>query len=131
MRRRTLFIDVRPNMSVPSSVDDWTDEYESILEFYFWEPQHLNRRAHTSGKNPGVDVVLDRLRTKEVPLNHLLGLFFRLVPPTLAARVLASMSQTAVGDMAKHVNTATFRRSQIYGICQPDFLFETGDGLVF
>ena len=41
------------------------------------------------------------------------------------------MSRAAVGNTAKHVNTAAFRRSKIYGICQPDFLFETGDGVAF
>src|SRR6267143_915401 len=69
-------------MGTPIAANDWTDEYESIVEFYFWEPQHLNRRA-PPGRNPGIDEVLQRLRRKEVPLNHLLGILFRLVPASL------------------------------------------------
>jgi len=117
-------------MGTPTVANDWTDEYESIVEFYFWEPQHLNRRA-PPGRNPGIDEVLQRLRRKEVPLNHLLGILFRLIPASLSARLLSSIAGVPIGSTARFVNNADLRRSSAYGACQPDFVFQIRDGLAF
>ena len=114
-------------MGTPTVANDWTDEYESIVEFYFWEPQHLNRRA-PPGRNPGIDEVLQRLRRKEVPLNHLLGILFRLIPASLSARLLSSIAGVPIGSTARFVNNADLRRSPAYGGCQPDFMFQISDG---
>src|SRR6267143_2425099 len=103
-------------MGTPIAANDWTDEYESIVEFYFWEPQHLNRRA-PPGRNPGIDEVLQRLRRKEVPLNHLLGILFRLVPASLSARLLSAIARVPIGSTARFVNKADLRRSPAYGGC--------------
>ena len=101
----------------------WPDEYESILEFYFWEPQHLNRCSPARDRRLGLDVVLARLRKREVPLNHLFSIFFSLVPSAMAGRLLTAVAPGIEGGSACLINSPSFRRSKLRGICQPDLLF--------
>jgi hypothetical protein len=114
-----------------SDIATWPDEYESILEFYFWEPQHLNRFSPAPDRRLGLDAVLARLRKREVPLNHLFSIFFSLVPSAMAARLLTAVAPGIEGGSAYLINSPAFRRSKLRGICQPDLLLIVDDRPVF
>jgi hypothetical protein len=59
---------------------NWTDEYREIVEFYWWEPQMLGRSEKNYRRFRTADEMWSHLATKEVPLNHLLSIFFTLFP---------------------------------------------------
>ncbi len=106
----------------------WPDAYWSALEFYFWEPQHLNRFSPPSpDKKRGLGDVMSRLRAKEVPLNHLFSIFFSLAPAALAARLVEATAPGVKGSSARFISSPEFRHSKLCGICQPD-LFLIVDG---
>ncbi len=58
---------------------NWTDEYREIVEFYYWEPQHIGRAG---GKKiySGADEMYEHINKLEVSLNHILNIFFSLFP---------------------------------------------------
>jgi len=56
---------------------NWTDEYSEIVEFYYWEPQHIGR-AKGERRFTGAVEMLDHINNIEVSLNHILSLFFSL-----------------------------------------------------
>lgn len=56
----------------------WTDEYYEIMEFYYWEPQHIGKKKNP--QNPKtIEQIHEKLRAKEVPLNHLLNIYLKLL----------------------------------------------------
>lgn len=57
----------------------WHDHYYDVLEFYYWEPQHTDR-ARFLGKGSKYVQIKEHLRSIEVPLNHIITLFFLLAP---------------------------------------------------
>jgi hypothetical protein len=59
---------------------NWSDEYLEILEFYYWEPQHLGKSKHPNTKYNSLEKVLEHIRRMEVSLNHIFNLFFTLLP---------------------------------------------------
>ena len=105
-----------------SDIATWPDEYESILEFYFWEPQHLNRFSPPPDRRKALNTVLEHLRAKEVPLNHLFSIFFSLAPAALSARLISAIAPDITSSSADLINSSAFRRSKLRGICQPDLL---------
>jgi hypothetical protein len=111
--------------------DDWATEYRNIIEFYFWEPQHLNRVSPPKEKRRRPDDVLDALMRREVPLNHQLNMFFRLAPHALKARWLRGFFPALAVDTPRLVNNAVLRKAKIFGACQPDLYFEAGGARVF
>lgn len=93
----------------------WIDEYDSVAEFYFWEPQHLGRISARSGKN--FAVILGELRKKEVPLNHLLNYFLHLAPSAMIARIYRRLLP------GSRLVTPTLRGREAWQditFCQPD-----------
>lgn len=57
----------------------WTDEYREIVEFYYWEPQHIGRSL--SGKRfKNADEMYAHINGLEVSLNQILNIFFSLLP---------------------------------------------------
>lgn len=82
-------------MSVTNDPNSWPELTYSYVEFYFWEPQHLLRTktsiaaAEKRGeKRP--EAIRRKLRSQEVPLNHLLNVFLRLVPTSVRLACLES-----------------------------------------
>lgn len=108
--------------------DDWADEYENILEFYFWEPQHLNRVSPPKDKRRPPAEVLGALMKREVPLNHQLNIFFRLAPKGLVERWLRA---TLTGTAAAQPALISLRGDPIMGATQPDLYFQCIGSRVF
>lgn len=60
--------------------DTWNEEYYRIINFFYWEPQHLGKIKNPKTTYKGIDDVLKHLRKMEVTLNHQLNIFFKLAP---------------------------------------------------
>jgi len=58
---------------------NWTDEYREIVEFYYWEPQHIGR-AKGEKRFDSADEMYAHINKLEVSLNHVLNIFFSLYP---------------------------------------------------
>lgn len=58
---------------------NWADEYREIVEFYYWEPQHIGRAKGTKRFN-NPDEMYEHINKMEVSLNHILNIFFSLYP---------------------------------------------------
>lgn len=66
-------------------MSNWTSEYYEIMEFYFWEPQHLDLIKKGTPHNNAVSKrskseVLAHIQRMEVSLNHIFNIFFQLAP---------------------------------------------------
>ena len=66
----------------------WNDEYYDIIDFYYWEPQHIGRKVNDKSKYKNISDVLSHLRSIEVPLNHQFNIFFRLSPQDFIGQLL-------------------------------------------
>lgn len=59
----------------------WSDEYREIVEFYFWEPQHLRRPDRPwPGAGTQADQMWEHVSGIEVATNHVLNLYLAMVP---------------------------------------------------
>lgn len=58
---------------------NWTDEYREIVDFYYWEPQHIGRAKGVKRFN-SADDMHEHINKLEVSLNHILNIFFSLYP---------------------------------------------------
>jgi hypothetical protein len=68
----------------------WTSEYYDIVGFYYWEPQILNRQSKRDEKK-SFDDVIARIKRLEVPLNHILNIFFVLAPNSLLQKFFGNL----------------------------------------
>lgn len=58
---------------------DWAAEYYEIIEFYFWEPQHIGRTPKSKMRLGKPHLIVEHAAKHEVSLNHVMNIFFRLV----------------------------------------------------
>lgn len=100
---------------------NWTDEYRDIIEFYYWEPQHLGR-AKGIKRFDNVEQMWEHVDSIEVSLNHILNIFFSLY----SNKTL--FSKLGVEETYDYVSS---RQVELWvqdtgGFTQPDMFF-TGD----
>lgn len=107
----------------------WTAEYDNIVEFYFWEPQHLNRGKPPGAKSASSHEVLSALARREVPLNHVLSIFFSLAPQGLIERWFLRCGLDAQGP--RLLGNHSIRQRPAFGVCQPDLAFLDESGELF
>ncbi|MEJ2649900.1 MAG: hypothetical protein P8016_16015 [Sedimentisphaerales bacterium] len=107
---------------------DWTSEYYEILEFYFWEPQHLGRAKSSKCRYATPVEALKHVQKMEVSLNHMLNLFFRLAPSEVLLHLIADTTGNRA-QSAMHL----LSRQEVSAFCQlvqPDLMFQ-GDSMNF
>ena len=68
----------------------WNEEYYEIIDFYHWEPNHLGMQLIPQSSFQGIEDILKNIKRKEVPLNHQMNIFFRLVPNTFLRELIRS-----------------------------------------
>lgn len=102
----------------------WTDEYREIVEFYYWEPQHIGR-AGAGPRFAGADEMYAHVNTLEVSLNHILNLFFSLYP-------IEKLACFAIGEPMEMLSAAVLERYQRQqkNATQPDMFFAGKTGNV-
>lgn len=107
---------------------DWTSEYYEIIEFYFWEPQHLGRKKTNKSLYSTPIEALKHVQDMEVSLNHMFNLFFRLAPAGIPSHMIAD----ATGSQVQSATQLLTRRniSSFCELVQPDLMFQ-GDSVNF
>lgn len=58
----------------------WTDEYRDVIDFFYWEPQHLGRIKNPLSKVTSAEAAWSRVAGLEVATNHILNFYFAMVP---------------------------------------------------
>ena len=66
----------------------WNEEYYDIIDFYYWEPQHLGKQKSPVSSYRSVEDVIAHVRGMEVSLNHQMNIFFRLIPNAFLHKML-------------------------------------------
>lgn len=103
----------------------WTKYYYDILDFYFWEPQHLGKEKNPDSKYLSYSDIFNHLGKMEVSLNHQLALFFNIIPESILNTLLNTITKQA--EKEKYTYDSDKTRKIIEGLndfTQPDFIFE-------
>lgn len=69
----------------------WVENYYDALQFYYHEPQHLRKRKKPNSNLKSSELVDEKLRRLEVPLNHQIKQFLSLAPNSLRKRLFDSV----------------------------------------
>lgn len=103
---------------------NWSDEYLEILEFYYWEPQHLGKSKHPNTKYDSLEKVLEHIRRMEVSLNHIFNLFFTLLPNKETNELFSRVFQKPFNEEF-YFNSRTTRDfvDSFKSATQPDLFF--------
>lgn len=110
---------------------NWTKYYYDILDFYFWEPQHLGKIKNPKGKHKTYSEVFSHLEKMEVVLNHQLALFFNIIPEEILNSILAGIIKSKKKGRYIYESDATTKIiEKLNDFTQPDFLFEGKDSLL-
>lgn len=98
---------------------DWTDEYREIVEFYYWEPQHIGR-ANGTKRFKGADDMYLHVNNLEVSLNHILNLFSSLYD-------ILSLDCFHLNEKFEMISAARLEKYQREqgNATQPDMFFES------
>jgi hypothetical protein len=107
-----------------SSKSPWPQEYYNALEFYYWEPQWLNRHAKAAPGENKLAEVLNKVRQSEVALNHLVSLFFSIAPNGLVRRFFGRFLTGWSSEAVETHGHPKLDIAQKVDICQTDLLFE-------
>lgn len=107
----------------------WTTQYYDAVEYYFWGPDKLNA-IRKPGGSVGVDVVLERLRRLEEPLNHILTLFFDLAPNAFRRELVQRCAGLDLGGYSEIADRSTHGMFNGLNVAQPDVLVSGDRGLV-
>lgn len=103
----------------------WTKYYYDILDFYYWEPQHLGKIKNPNRKYRTYDDIFDHLGKMEVSLNHQLALFFNIIPEGISNGLLKAMTDGKAKDKYIYESHKTAKIiEKLNDFTQPDFLFE-------
>lgn len=96
----------------------WSDEYREIVEFYWWEPQVFGRSQKNYHRFKTADEMWASVSRKEVPLNHILNVFFALFP-------LEKLTVFGFDESYRMVSSRTLEQIQriTKNLTQPDLFF--------
>lgn len=99
----------------------WCDEYRDIIDFYFWEPQHLGRKKDPDTPYQTFALCWEHVARMEVALNHLLNIYFALVP----LKLLNNEADWVEPDSYRFLGTVELEDlgRRYGGFTQPDLLF--------
>ena len=101
----------------------WLDSYYEALEFFYWEPQHLGRKKHSSAEFDTAPKVRKHLRKMEVTLNQNLHQFFLLAPDSLRNELFGRLFGCALQGRLSLEGRDVDQKFKLQNSTQPDFLF--------
>lgn len=114
-----------------SLIPTWNKEYYEILEFFFWESQHLGKKKNPESNLQGIEQVFAHLRRMEVTLNHQFNLFFTLVPRSLLRDFFKHVFGHPFDDEYVFDSQETRKFVSMLGsVTQPDLFFVGRQSLV-
>jgi len=101
--------------------NEWTSEYYDIMEFYYWEPQHLGKIKNPKSRYTNEKKALQHIQNMEVSLNHMFNIFFRLAPSSFVNQVTTN----CFGKNIQESFTLQGRYDilEFSSLVQPDLLF--------
>lgn len=79
-------------------MSQWNDEYYEIIDFYFWEPQHIGRSKTEKSRYKNMEDVKNHILNMEVSLNHQLNIFFRLAPEDFINKLVKNYFHNSFDD---------------------------------
>lgn len=99
----------------------WTDIYYEIIDFYYWEPQHIGKTRLNNTKFKNVESVINHISNLEVSLNHILNIYFSMLPSEMLLTIFQSISKKVVPDdyQLMSIDTEWLLKNET----QPDFVF--------
>ena len=93
------------------------------MEFYYWEPQHLDKKKNIDNRYTNSDKALRHIQKREVSLNHMFNVFFRLAPSPLINFMHNAYYNEKINDNFTLQNRYSI--SQFSALIQPDLLFNS------
>jgi len=110
----------------------WNDELYELLEFLFWEPQHIGKTKKVNSGYRNWDEVVRHLEKIEVLLNHHFAFFFNLVSQEKKQLILSDLLKISLKDDFQISSTSTRNFEMIIkNFTQPDLLFEGLKNVVY
>ncbi len=101
----------------------WNTEYYDIMNFYYWEPQHLGKRRYPESAYKSQKDVMAHLKKMEATLNHQFNFFFRLLPESMYLEFFRSVVSGLVADNYHYQSEDDLEGMQLNDATQPDILF--------
>ncbi len=108
----------------------WLESYYEALEFFYWEPQHLGRKKHSSAEFDTLPKVKRHLRNMEVTLNHNIHQFLALAPRALRNKFLGlCLGRDVSGDFVMEFRDGD-KKFNLMNSTQPDLLFISSESTI-
>lgn len=104
---------------------DWTSEYYDVMEFYYWEPQHLGKIKNQNSRYNSAGKALSHIQNMEVSLNHMFNVFFRLAPSSFINQVIVEFFSKDTEE--KFSLQGRYAVSEFSSLVQPDLLFSSDE----
>lgn len=101
----------------------WIEEIYDYVEYYYWEPQHLNKQSKTTGAEV-FKQVRARMRRMEVPLNAIFNITLRLLPSRIISNLLNLFYKADFGKEFLLINRLALV-NDMGNFAQPDITLET------
>lgn len=98
----------------------WNNRYYDAVQEIFWDPQLIGRRPMEPRKYANDWDMLAGLRRLEVPLNHILGIFFSLAPQDFLEKLEAEVFGGGHSDVYRSVGIFELRQAHPHDPTQPD-----------
>lgn len=102
---------------------EWTSEYYDVMEFYYWEPQHLGKIKNKKSSYNNQKQVLEHIQNMEVSLNHLFNVFFRLAPASFTNEIIHEFFNVNIEEGL--MQQGRYAVSEYSSLVQPDLLFSS------
>jgi len=103
--------------------NEWTSEYYDIMEFYYWEPQHLGKIKNPKSRYNNEKKALQHIQNMEVSLNHMFNIFFRLAPSSFVNQVIRNSFGQNIQD--SFALQGRYDILEFSSLVQPDLLFSS------
>lgn len=107
----------------------WIEEIYGYVEYYYWEPQHLNKQSKTTGAE-AFKQVRARMRSMEVPLNAIFNITLRLLPSRIISNLLNLFYKADFGKEFLLLNRLALV-NDMGNFAQPDITLETETSRIF
>jgi hypothetical protein len=110
----------------------WNEELYELIEFLFWEPQHIGKKKKINSKYENWNDVIAHLEKIEVLLNHHFSLFFNLISYKQKQSILSNLLKISLDDDFEISSMRTRNLETIIdNFTQPDLLFEGRENVVY
>lgn len=98
----------------------WNTTYYEIIQEYYWDPKMIGRVPAKPPVFANDREMLGNLRCREVPLNHMLALFFGLAPRDFIRGLETATFGDAADSRYRSVGVFELRRGAPHDPTQPD-----------